>query len=288
MSEAVSTKTIISPAKLNLTLHVDCERADGYHDIVSLIQPLSLGDEVSVGVAPGEGISLECSARGVPSDDRNLAWRAAELVLGEASVKRSVSMEIKKNIPVAAGLGGGSSDAAGVLMAVNELIGSPLSNERLGEIALEIGSDVPFFLLGSAAIAKGRGEKLTPVRLPRLDYLLINPGFEVSAKWAYSNLNLTKKADNYILNDSLTSLDSPESVASLLENDLEGAVIKAHPGLSELKTLLKDNGALGALMSGSGPTVFGLFRNAETTERAERAIAAALPETMTVLRAEGM
>ena len=254
---------ILSPAKVNLFLLVTGKREDGYHDILSLIQPISLYDEIFLEVKDGSGITVSTDDAACPGNRENIASVAAELFLKEAGLKKKVSVKIGKNIPVAAGLGGGSSDAASVLMGLNGLLCAPLSKKRLMDIALRIGSDVPFFILKSPAIVRGRGEVLEKIKLPRFNYVLINPGFSVSSGWAYGNLDLTKKTkDNIFINSKEfvdKFIDSPWDMPEYLINDLEAAVSSEYPVIKGLEGLLMDAGASAALMSGSGPTVFGVF-----------------------------
>ncbi|MCP3678487.1 MAG: 4-(cytidine 5'-diphospho)-2-C-methyl-D-erythritol kinase [Deltaproteobacteria bacterium] len=265
--------TLTSRAKVNITLKVLGKRPDGYHEIHSLMQPITLSDEVSLMVEEGHGVSVTCDHPQVPSDERNLAHRAATLFLTETGGRWGVSIHIKKLIPVAAGLGGGSSNAATVLFGLNELLGARLGEERLMAMGAQLGSDVPFFILQSPAIARGRGELLERIEIPPYWYLLINPGFEVSAAWAYDNLNLTKggaaiRISPFNLN-RLREIGAVDGgMEDFLHNDLEEAVLRAHPEIQAMKDLLHSAGARGTLMSGSGPTVFGLFFNEDKARRA--------------------
>ncbi|VAW39287.1 4-diphosphocytidyl-2-C-methyl-D-erythritol kinase [hydrothermal vent metagenome] len=254
---------IKAPAKINLSLRVTSKREDGFHEIITLMQPLSLSDLITVTVNNGAGITITCDDPDIPTDGRNLAYKAALMFLEEAGLARKVHIDMGKRIPVAAGLGGGSSDGAATLQALNELTGAPLTEAQLHAIAAGLGSDVPFFLLRGSAVAGGRGELLRPVKLPGYSYILINPGFGVSAAWAYGNLTLTETSHNIRITDleesAVALLERPSSVVDILENDLERAVAAQRPEVSELLLALKESGAAGALMSGSGPTVFGLF-----------------------------
>jgi 4-diphosphocytidyl-2-C-methyl-D-erythritol kinase len=262
----INTITLRSPAKINLCLSVLGRRPDGYHDVEMLMQMVGLFDEVTVSLG-GPGISVSCDSPAVPSGEENIAWKAATEMLRIAGEEAGLAIEIKKNIPVAAGLGGGSGNAAAVLMALNKLLGIGLDRDRLAEIGTRIGMDVPFFFFGPTALAQGRGEiltKLTP--LPHLPILLVNPGFETSTAWIYKNLNLglTKNGDcNKIARLNL------RNIALGLHNDLENVTSVVHPVINRIKDALMDQGAIGALMSGSGPTVFGIFE----TETACRAAA---------------
>jgi 4-diphosphocytidyl-2-C-methyl-D-erythritol kinase len=261
---------IKAPAKINISLRVIknrhgrvAARDDGFHEIVSLMQPLTLADLLTVEVEDGAGITITCDDPAVPTGASNLAHKATCLFLDAASLARKVNIHIEKHIPVAAGLGGGSSDGAATLLALNELMGSLLGKAQLHAIATELGSDVPFFLLQGAAIATGRGERLVPVNLPEYSYILINPGFAISAQWGYSNLILTETPLNIKLTDLGEStqalLESPIKVREMLFNDLQPAALARHPELTDILAAFKESGAEGALMSGSGPTVFGLF-----------------------------
>jgi 4-diphosphocytidyl-2-C-methyl-D-erythritol kinase len=215
-----------------------------------------LFDEVTVSLG-GPGISVSCDSVAVPSGEGNIAWKAAMEMLRASDSKAGLAIEIKKNIPVAAGLGGGSGNAAAVLAAVNKLLDLGLERDRLAEIGARIGMDVPFFFFGPTALARGRGEIVTELPpLPQIGVLLVNPGFETSTAWVYKNLNLglTKKLDcNKISRLNLLN------IAGGLHNDLETVTSAAHPEIGRIKAALLDRGALGALMSGSGPTVFGIF-----------------------------
>lgn len=253
---------ILCPAKVNLHLRVLGRRSDGYHDILTLMQPVGLWDELELQLA-GSGITLSCSEPGVPNDQGNLAYRAALRFQKRVGEPKGVQIRLRKRIPVGAGLGGGSSDAAGVLKGLNELMGAPLDQEELRVMAAELGADVPFFLHGGPAIATGIGERLEPVRLRVfLYYVLWFPGWSVSTGWAYRNLDLglttpPKKTKIPQL------IEGFEDVIALLHNDLETVTARHHPWIQKAKERLRNAGAEGVLMSGSGPTVFGLFRQEE-------------------------
>ncbi|MFQ5465452.1 MAG: 4-(cytidine 5'-diphospho)-2-C-methyl-D-erythritol kinase [Thermodesulfobacteriota bacterium] len=293
---APSLLTLSAPAKVNIFLRVLSKRSDGYHEIFSLMQPLSLSDEITLEVTGG-GIDVQCSEGSVPQGPGNIAYSAAKLffeAIGEGRGAGSggpvggLSIRIEKNIPAGAGLGGGSSDAAAVLLGLNELFAAGLGQNELMDIGARIGSDVPFFILGGAALARGRGEVLTPVELPPFDYLLINPGFEVSTGWVYSNLGLTKERQNNMLTVLVESFESPENIKDFLINDLEDVTIGRHPEVAVLKRKLLDNGATGALMSGSGPTVFGLFPDTETARRAFTSLTGSMEPGCKVFLVKGL
>ena len=267
--DSMNTITLRSPAKINLCLSVLGKRPDGYHEVEMLMQMVGLYDEVTVSTVES-GVSVTCDSHTVPSGEDNIAWKAAMEMLRISGNEVGLAIEIKKNIPVAAGLGGGSGNAAAVLAVLNRLLGSGLDRDRLAEIGARIGMDVPFFFFGPTALARGRGEilaELTP--LPHIPVLLVNPGFETSTAWVYKNLNLrlTKKGNcNKIARLNL------RNIALGLHNDLEKVTSAVHPVINRIKDALLDQGAMGALMSGSGPTVFGIFE----TEAACRAAAGSL------------
>jgi 4-diphosphocytidyl-2-C-methyl-D-erythritol kinase len=267
-----SEKTIQAPAKINLYLAVKGKRADGYHELESVMQKLELADSVWVKVEKGTGISLSCPGADLPEDDTNLVWQAARLFMDEAGTDCQVKIVLGKNIPVAAGLGGGSSDAAAVLLALDDLLSTNLGEERLLEMALRLGADVPFFIKKnlSAALAEGVGERLTSVPgIHDCKVILVKPGFGVSTKWVFDNFALTTNSNPYILapeKDCQSGRYSGSEFDFLKQagpdgffNDLESVTIARYPEISEIKKLLLADGALVSLMSGSGPTVFGIF-----------------------------
>jgi 4-diphosphocytidyl-2-C-methyl-D-erythritol kinase len=268
---------LLSPAKVNLFLKVLKKREDGYHDILSLMQPVSLFDIISISITEGDSITVNVinsvGAEGsVPSGPENLAYKAAKLFLESAGLKRAVTIEINKHIPSAAGLGGGSSNAATVLMGLNEALGMIIDHDELMVLSMKLGSDVPFFLLKGSALASGRGEVLERISFPLYDYVLVNPGFEVSSGWAYENLGLTKKDEDNMLLYSKSALMDNRRIEDLLSNDLEPVVLKKYPRILDLKNELLDTGALGALMTGSGPTVFGVYSDADSAKSALKRI----------------
>ena len=283
--------TIKAPAKINLYLEVTGRRADGYHDLRTFMQKLELADILNITQkSEGEGVSMVSNDEDLPTDKRNLAVRAAHVFMAETGLSLSVAISLDKKIPVAAGLGGGSSDAAAVLTALNQMNGLPLDQKRLRAAALSIGADVPFLASDyAAAWATGVGERLQAApSLANYWIVLVNPGFAVSTKWVFEsygallaeetktrnvpeastqrqtdNLALTTKGNPYILgreNERNDKIDQGNFVDEPpLYNDLEKITVTRYPELGEIKNRLLADGASGALMSGSGPTVFGLF-----------------------------
>lgn len=256
------------PAKINLWLEVIRKREDGYHELSSLMMPIGVYDRIGIELRPGgDEISLECGHALVPDDSRNLAWRAARDFLAASGLKADVHIDIEKNIPVGAGLGGGSADAGAVLLALNKLFREPLSLERLKELAVKLGADVPFFLLRQPALATGIGEKLERVfGLPDYPIVLLKPPLTVATGWVYQSLKLTRSRSCISLSRLLAS---PWGLSDVMENDLESVTLDAYPLLIRLKEWLLAQGALAALMSGSGPTVFGVFPDSGHAKRVE-------------------
>lgn len=260
-----------APAKINLCLHVEGRREDGYHDLAMLMQRVTLADHLTLRLEPAPGVRIECPGVELPPGGENIAGRAARRMLQLAGRQTGVGLRIEKRIPVAAGLGGGSSDAASVLLALNQELGLHLSAEELRAEGLRLGADVPFFLLQHTAWATGVGERLQPVvGLPAAWYLLVNPGVEVSTAWVFQNLRLTSPGAVTKLPALPTSI---EGLVALLHNDLEPVTISRYPVVSRIKQQLLDSGAHGALMSGSGPTVFGVFADAAAARSAQRVLA---------------
>ena len=259
--------TVTAPAKVNFRLDVLKKRADGYHELRMIMQRIDLCDQIDITLSPGSGIKLSCEGSPyIPSDSSNIVWRAADAILKEKNSSFALDIHLRKQIPVAAGLGGGSSDAAAVLAGLNSLIGLNLTIDRLREIALSLGADVPFFITGEAAFAEGVGEILTPLTaIPKLWLLLINPGIHIPTPWAYKNLGLTTEK----VAAKLPFLyGSAADVCAILSNDLEPVAIKRYPLIAEVKQELIRRGAMGSLMSGSGSSVFGIFESKESAEYA--------------------
>jgi 4-diphosphocytidyl-2-C-methyl-D-erythritol kinase len=245
-----------SPAKVNLRLEILKRREDGYHELRTIFQKISLHDTLRFSLRKERGVSIAADHPKLPVGKNNLAYKAAQFMLKASSYKGGVHIEIEKRIPLGAGLGGGSSNAATTLKAVNQLLEMRLPKKDLLAMGLEIGADVPFFLSRGAAIGSGIGEQLEKVELPDLWYVLIYPNFEVSTRWAYRNFVLTNQPFHLSLH---TFLKNPEGISRILLNHLETVVAKKYPQIGIMKKILFSAGALGALMTGSGPTVFGLF-----------------------------
>jgi 4-diphosphocytidyl-2-C-methyl-D-erythritol kinase len=266
----VNSITLKAPAKVNYLLDVIRRRPDGYHDLRMVMQRVNLCDEISITLTDTPGITVTCGKNGVPDGPGNIAWKAANALLELADGALGARISITKNIPVAAGLGGGSSDAASVLMGMNELLRLGLSDQRLMEIGVTLGADVPFFVFKKTALAEGIGEALTVMpEMPTAWVLLVNPGVHVSTAWVYKNLRLTNRGE---LAKLPSFYGSVQDICSIFANDLEAVTIPAFPVIADIKETMLRHGALGAMMSGSGPTVFGMYQDRETAELARKAI----------------
>ena len=268
---------VIAPAKINLSLRVLGRRSDGFHEIETLIVPISLCDEIKIERSGNQEIAFRCDDLSVPKGEDNIVVRGANLFFQETKITSGISIVLKKRIPHGAGLGGGSSDAASTLLALNELFETNLPLEALGKMAGMIGSDVPFFISQSAAVCKGRGELVSPTRLrERLLVLLLKPAFGVPTQWAYSRWRDSREIPG--VSYASQALDSQTFV-----NDLERPVFEKFVFLAQLKMWLLKQPEVGvALMSGSGSTVFAVIRDhADVNPLATRAKAELDPELWT-------
>lgn len=266
---------VASYAKINLTLDVSEKRPDGFHAIESVMQSVSLRDIITLRVEAEPGIRVTCDMPWIPVDERNLAYKAAKLILDRCENPSGISIDIKKTIPVQAGLGGGSSNAAAVLRGLNRLLNLSLGPDALCEIAARIGSDVPFFIIGGTALVQGRGEIVHPLSgIGEFYCLIVKPPFGVSTAWSYNRLDEIRASEDGRVEPNAHSERMVKCIESgdwhclpgLLYNDLELPAIEQHPKIAEIKDALIDAGAYCALMCGSGSAVFGLFES-ETSAR---------------------
>lgn len=265
---------VFAPAKVNLILRVLDRRPDGYHNLCSLMQTVGLADELQVTLRPDStAISLHCDDPAVPTDSRNLVSRAAALVLERVGRPLGLTIRIAKRIPVSAGLGGGSSDGAATILALNRLLGLEWSLEDMARMGAQLGSDVPFFFHGPCALVSGRGEVVSPCNLVGQRWIvLVHPGFPIPTKWAYERLAATRRTVPP-LSRGITKLSQRttvtwEEVIPFMENDFEPALVPVHSELGALKAELLHAGAEAALLSGSGAAVFGVFRTEREAGRA--------------------
>lgn len=272
-------ETIRSGCKINLLLNVLRRRKDGFHEMETVIQPLPLFDELSAKFADRPGVEFLCDHPEVPIGADNLICRAASAFQSALGRNDGLRIHLKKNIPIAAGLGGGSGNAAATLLILNHLYDNALSADRLYETAIQLGSDVPFFLKNGPALAFGRGEKVQP--LPPFKIfedacvILVNPGFGVPTSWAYQKLQLDESMENSApvpAEELIQSIQAGNWEASMkgLFNSLERPVFKKYPVLEIIRLRLLKSGASSALLSGSGATVFGIIRGKEPGEEVRR------------------
>ncbi len=272
-------------AKINLTLDVVGKRPNGYHDVEMIMQQVDLYDVVTVSKREDARVVLSCSDPFLPVDERNIAYRAAKDMMATYGLPRGFNIHIEKHIPVCAGLAGGSTDAAATIKGINLLMGLGASEEDLAAIGLKLGADVPFCLMTGAALAKGIGESLEPIRgLENTWLLLVKPNFGVSTKEVYEALvyqDLLEKPDTKAMLKALET-QNKSLVMSLLCNVLESVTLPMYPEVKRVKQMLKAHGAGGVLMSGSGPTVFGLYKNHEKALRAYKKIKMHYPQTYVV------
>jgi 4-diphosphocytidyl-2-C-methyl-D-erythritol kinase len=253
---------VFAPAKINLSLKILSQRKGGFHEIETLIAPVSLHDEIKIDkVDVGRRIKFRCDDPLVPRGEDNLVVRAANRFFAATKLTPAVSIELKKKIPHGAGLGGGSSDAAATLLALNQLFETSLTREELAKLGSEIGSDVPFFIFESAAICRGRGELVTSMKLPeQLSILLLKPDFVVATAWAYSRWRDSREIPG-------VTYSAQKFAGQTFVNDLERPVFEKFVFLAQLKMwLLKQREVGAALMSGSGSTIFAVLRKGQDTE----------------------
>jgi 4-diphosphocytidyl-2-C-methyl-D-erythritol kinase len=254
-----------APAKVNYRLDVLRRRPDGYHDLRMIMQRIDLCDDIRVSLSEVPGVRVSCGKDGVPDGPGNIAWRAADALLKLSGQSVGIDIVIDKKIPVAAGLGGGSSDCATVLMAVNELLGLHLSDDQLMDVGVKLGADVPFFIFKKTALAEGIGEKLTAVDAAAVWLVIVNPNLAVSTAWVYQNLQLTGRKNDAIIPRFYGNV---AEICAILDNDLETVTIGKFPVIDQIKNRLLEAGAAGSLMSGSGSTVFGVFAEEASARKA--------------------
>lgn len=263
--------TVKAFAKINLSLDVLGTLENGYHEVKMVMQTVSLYDSVEL-TKTDEGIELECSLRFLPTGPDNLAYRAAEAFFKETGIKGGVKIYLKKHIPVGAGLAGGSSNAAAVLTGLNRLYETRLSTRKLCELGTALGADVPYCIIGGTRLAEGIGEKLSPLPpLPKCHIVLVKPSFSISTKWVYDNIDACPDIVHPPTDKLIEALEKGDlyEMCANMGNVLEDVSIAHYPVLSAVKDDLRELGAIGAQMSGSGPTVFGIFDDEEKAQNAK-------------------
>lgn len=258
-------------AKINIALDAIGKREDNYHLLRMIMQTVDLYDVIDIEKINDSNISISCNKHYVPTDERNLAYKAAVLFRDEFNIKDGVKINIKKNIPVAAGMAGGSTNAAAVLVIMNKLFNVNASLEVLKEIGLKIGADVPYCIEGGTALCEGIGEIITPLKpFENKILVVLKPNFGVSTKEVYTNLDINKIRKHVNIEGLIQAMenDDLDYVSKNMKNVLENVTLKKHTILKNIKEDMRKSGALGAMMSGSGPTVFAFFDDMLTAQRA--------------------
>ena len=262
-------------AKINIGLDVLRRRADGYHEVKMIMQTVDIYDELVLEKRKEPGIELRMDNRELPSGGDNLICRAADLLFREKKITGGVNISLTKRIPIAAGMAGGSADAAAALRGVNELFDLGYSLTELQALGVGLGADIPYCLAGGTMLSEGIGEILTPLPAPPAAHLVIaKPDINVSTAFVYGNLHADSLAWHPDIDGMIAALQKGDldGITGRLGNVLETVTVKAHPVIEQIKELLRKQGAENALMSGSGPTVFGIFKEKETAERAAEAV----------------
>lgn len=258
-------------AKINLGLDVVRKREDGYHEVRMVMQTIKMYDLLEIIPKKTKGIQLSVNLPYVPTDERNLVYKAAKLLMDEFQVDSGVRIQLNKFIPVAAGMAGGSSDAAAALVGINQIFHLGLSTQELMDRGLAIGADVPYCILRGTALAEGIGEKLTPLAPLPFCYVLIGkPGISVSTKTAYENLRLDQIRRHPDIDGMIHAVQEQDldGVIARMENVFEPGIAAQYPVIGQIRSLMEENGAEKAMMSGSGPTVFGIFKDRKNLKQA--------------------
>ena len=256
-------------AKINLGLDILRKREDGYHEVRMIMQTIQMYDVLEMKRVRKPGISLSVNYSYIPNDERNLVYKAAKLLMDEFQVKGGVDIHLEKFIPVAAGMAGGSSDAAAALVGINRMFQLGLTKRQLMERGVQIGADVPYCVMRGTALAEGIGEKLTSLPGVPMCYVLIGkPGINVSTKFVYGNLHLDEVTDHPDIDGMVQAIRNHDlyGITDRMGNVLESVTCPAYPVIDEIKAQMMKNGAVNAMMSGSGPTVFGIFDDPDKAE----------------------
>lgn len=258
-------------AKINLGLDVLKKREDGYHEVRMIMQTVNLYDTITIKKSRGTGIDVKTNLSYLPVDHRNLVYQSAVMFREEMQIEDGLQIFVHKRIPVAAGLAGGSADAAATLTGLNNMFGTGLSNCKLRELGIKLGADVPYCIMMGTALSEGIGELLTPLKpMPGCDILLVKPDISVSTKYVYENLDLCPSISHPDIHHMLAAIEEGSllHLAACMDNILQTVTIKEYPVIEEIKDKMKELGAMTSLMSGSGPTVFGIFDHPEIADKA--------------------
>ena len=282
----MSSIELKSRAKINLSIDVLGKREDGYHLVEMIMQAIDLYDLIEINEKDNDQITIKSTSDEIPLDCNNLVYKAANLIKKTFNINKGVEIHIKKNIPVAAGMAGWSSNAAAALVGLNKLWNLNLSNQQLEKIGLKLGADVPFCINGGAVLASGIGEELTPIKGLTKDVciLVCKPDLFVSTKEVYECIDskdIDKRPNNKFLIECLKNEDTRQ-LAENMFNVLEGVTMDKHPVIQQIKDIMTNNRALGAMMSGSGPTVFGLYENREDAVKCKAILEKQFKQTFVV------
>lgn len=262
-------------AKINLGLDVVRRREDGYHEVKMIMQTVDLCDELTIKRIQEPEIRITTNVGDIPVNENNLIYKTAKLVMQEYHITEGIDVYLKKVIPVAAGMAGGSTDAAATFIAMNEIFELGLKQEELRKLAVQIGADVPYCIMGGTALSEGIGELLTPLPAPPQCYLVIaKPDIYVSTKYVYENLHANELKHHPDIDGMVAGIKQQDlkQITNLMENVLENVTVTEYPIIEKIKDTMKKCGAWNALMSGSGPTVFGIFEKIEDAEKAKAEI----------------
>lgn len=262
---------INAPAKINIGLDVLRRREDGYHEVKMIMQSIRLFDRLTLKKTSRLGVHLTTNLYFLPVNEDNLVYRSAKLLLDEFHIEEGLDIHLEKRIPVAAGLAGGSTDAASCMLAINRLFGLGLSRRQLMKRGINLGADIPYCIRKGTALSEGIGEVLSDApKMPDCYVLIAKPGIHVSTRFVYGNLVLDENTIHPDIEKMLAAMkrEDLDTLCSLMGNVLESVTIPAHPEIGKIKACMREHGALGSLMSGSGPTVFGIFDDLEKAKYA--------------------
>lgn len=263
---------INAPAKINIGLDVIRRREDGYHEVKMIMQSIRLFDRLTLTKSSTPGIHLTTNLRFLPVNEDNLVYKSAKLLMDEFGIDEGLEIRLDKRIPVAAGMAGGSTDAASCMLAINHLYNLGLSKRQLMKRGVRLGADIPYCILKGTALAEGIGEKLSTIpQTPDCYILIAKPGIHVSTKFVYSNLVLDENTPHPDIDCMIAAMKKRDlySLCEHMGNILETVTIPAHPEIAKIKKCILENGAIGSLMSGSGPTVFGIFDDLDRAKAAK-------------------
>ncbi len=263
---------INAPAKINLGLDVIRRREDGYHEVKMIMQSIRLFDRLTLAKSKVPGIHLTTNLGFLPVNEDNLVYKSARLLMDEFNIDSGISIQLDKRIPVAAGMAGGSTDAASCLLAMNRLFDLNLSDQQLMERGITLGADIPYCIMKGTALSEGIGEILSPLPgAPDCYVLIAKPGFHVSTKFVYTNLKLDEQTNHPDIDHMIDCIGKNDlrGLCDSMANILETVTIPEHPEIADIKKTMLEQGALGSLMSGSGPTVFGIFDDLDKAKAAK-------------------